>query len=202
MLSSAVTELFPAGHTETAWMMRGNLAGALMVRFDGITALHANHPDPSAETIRLSVEDQALTDEAARDLLELLVGVPGVLPPGVTPDNFWCVPVEVRAPDTVTDHELIWTVTDALSVWHTDIDDAFLSWTESAHRDTTRSPYVELTHRETWKLACALASLRYWHARLRERYATAATTVRHGLGSTSTTNQSGSPIQENSNNIV
>jgi hypothetical protein len=201
MLSSDSTELFPAGHTETTWMMRGNLTGALMVRFDGITALHANHPDPSSSTIRLSLEDQTLTDEAARDLLELLVGVPGVLPPCVTPDDFWCVPVEVHAPDTVTDHELTWTVTGDLSVWHTDIDDAFLSWTEPARRDTTRPPFVELTYRETWKLACALTSLRYWHARLRERYAGAATTTRRGLGSISASS-SAAPNRTNSNNIV
>jgi hypothetical protein len=168
--------LFPADASQEVWMRPFPLEPPVEVTVDedGVDVAVAPELEGQAGTIRLVWPSEELTADLAEELAEYLLSLPGVTPTEFGAIARGVVDVPVRRPDEVVDWTVRWIVTPALWVEHTDR-------IESSLHFEGRSRSVELTPAEAWGLVLALASLRYWQARLQERFADAATRARHEL---------------------
>lgn len=177
--------LFPPNHTECVGLADHGLPpGPLLVRIDleGEIDVYSN-TDPTASeagAVRLVLDSYDLTRDVDRDLAEVLAALPGVRPAEVVADNHITVEVPIIAPDVVEDYLVTWTVTDELSVTHTDRVEAYLELPAEPRRMHGK-PCVDLTPAQTWHLVRVLTSLQYWQFQLQAEFAGAATVLRKDM---------------------
>lgn len=142
---------------------------ALEIRVsDGVDA-RLLRPDLPFEITRLTVSSPGELGSSSADLVvEALLGVPDVLRPEWTVEpKSGVVDVPVARPTIVTDTELTWQVTPALSVHHS--DNATVGLLRLSTTPSSPGPsFIDLTRAECTNLTTALASLRYWRLALQD----------------------------------
>lgn len=166
---------------DTVWAARFGVSVPVVVAIDDDEDVVARpHPDPDATTVRLTPSPYQLTDGVVQELLELLLGIRGVRPPGIPLSAHGEVSVPLLAPSTRADDRVEWTITDQLSLVHADRRDIYFALAED-NLGATACSCVELTPAQTWVLVRALTTIRCWQYELETLYSAAATRRRAAL---------------------